>query len=46
MDLNNLKRDYKFKSEEAYRDKRRNRNLIIICMVCVVILFFLFDRIF
>lgn len=38
MDMNKFKRDYKFKSNEAYDDGRRNKILIIVSIVVIVLL--------
>ncbi|HLS94606.1 hypothetical protein BC792_103128 [Sphingobacterium allocomposti] len=38
MDMNKFKRDYRFKSEEAYNDSRRNKILIIACIVIIIVL--------
>lgn len=38
MDMNKFKRDYKFKSYESYTDGRRNKWLIIGCIVFIVLL--------
>ncbi len=45
MDLNNLKRDYKFKSHQSYNDGRRNKTLIITCIVLIIGLYYLFEYI-
>jgi len=41
MELNKLKRDYKFKSQESHTDGRRNRTLIIACIVVMIVLLYL-----
>ena len=38
MDMNKFKRDYKFKSHEAYDDGRRNKIIIIVSIVLVILL--------
>ncbi|SMG48755.1 hypothetical protein SAMN05660862_3585 [Sphingobacterium psychroaquaticum] len=45
MDLNNFKRDYKFKSEESYSDGRRNKTLIVSCIVIIIVLYYVFKYI-
>lgn len=41
MDMNKFKRDYKFKSEQSYNDSRRNKTLIISCIVIIIVLYYL-----
>jgi len=41
MELNKLKRDYKFKSRESHADGRRNRTLIIGCIAIMLVLLYL-----
>lgn len=41
MDMNKYKRDYKFKSEESYNDGRRNKRIIIIGIIVMIVLAYL-----
>jgi len=41
MDMNKFKRDYKFRSRESHTDGRRNRTLIIACIVVMIALLYL-----
>lgn len=38
MDMNKFKRDYKFKSYESHTDGRRNKLLIIVGIVAIIVL--------
>lgn len=38
MDMNKFKRDYKFKSAESDRDGRRNRVIIIVGIIVIILL--------
>ncbi len=41
MDMNKFKRDYRFKSGESYNDGRRNKILIISCIVIIIALYYI-----
>jgi len=38
MELNKLKRNYKFRSQESHTDGKRNRTLIIACIIVMIVL--------
>ncbi|SFS80969.1 hypothetical protein SAMN05660206_105109 [Sphingobacterium wenxiniae] len=44
MDMNKFKRDYRFKSEQSYTEGRRNKTLIVICIVVMIVLMYLLKR--
>ncbi len=45
MDINKFKREYKFKSEQSYNDSRRNKFLIVACIVVMILLYYLTQNI-
>lgn len=45
MNLNEFKRDYKFKSQQSQVDGRRNKTLIIACIVIIIVAYYAFQYI-
>ena len=40
MNLNDFKRDYKFRSQQSQIDGRRNKTLIIACIVIIIVAYY------
>jgi len=45
MNLNEFKRDYKFRSMQSHIDGRRNKTLIITCIVVIIVAYYAFQYI-